>query len=415
MTAAFQPADEPGVLCKLQYGILTAPKTLTIDAVSQRFNRASHDFGDYEVPVAYCVDVAISPVALEMCKVFRKLEDQMVDEQRRNPQIHAEFRQRIEVFAMGLEDTRVSKRNIRLGELSRTGRRWKEMMGREATADRDPRLIAFRRWLKEYEHRPGQPFTESTVTSYYRIVRRLFFDEDDIEAIEGRAVRICRVLHAMPNRNSSRDDEYNAIRRFVKFRGIGDEANDDPNEEDQRVFEDWLAENQHQREVQQNTHPRQQQMDAPFPQRLRECGMVETQIEADGNCQFRALADQLFDGDQERYAECRAAAINQLRSEPDRYREFTTEDWETYVSKMENDGEWGDNITLQAAAHHYKVTVHVYSANPDERDFPRVLASRGDHVNVYQIVRLSHHPEVHYNSVHPCSEATQQQERQRRA
>ena len=33
MTAAFTPADEPGVLCKLQYGILTAPKTLTIDAL----------------------------------------------------------------------------------------------------------------------------------------------------------------------------------------------------------------------------------------------------------------------------------------------------------------------------------------------------------------------------------------------
>ena len=49
-------------------------------------------------------------------------------------------------------------------------------------------------------------------------------------------------------------------------------------------------------------------------ERLRERGMVETRIEADGNCQFRALADQLFDGDQERYAECRAAAINQLRS-----------------------------------------------------------------------------------------------------
>ena len=165
---------------------------------------------------------------------------------------------------------------------------------------------------------------------------------------------------------------------------------------------------------QRNVRPRVSP-EQPFRERLRERGMVETQIEADGNCQFRALADQLFDGDQERYAECRAAAINQLRSEPDRYREFITEDWETYVSRMENDGEWGDNITLQAAAHHYKVTVHLYSANPDERDFPRVLASRGDRVNVYQIVRLSHHPEVHYNSVHPCSEATQQQERQRRA
>ena len=142
--------------------------------------------------------------------------------------------------------------------------------------------------------------------------------------------------------------------------------------------------------------------------RLRERGMVETQIEADGNCQFRGLADQLFDGDQERYAECRAAAINQLRSEPDRYRAFITEDWETYVSKMENDREWGDNITLQAAADHYKVTAHVYSHDP-KVPFPLVLPSNLD---ADRIIRLSHKPEVHYNSVHPCSEATQQQERE---
>jgi len=71
----------------------------------------------------------------------------MVDEQRRNPRIHAEFRQRIEVFANGLEDARVSKRNIRLAELSRTGRLRNEMMEREAIADRDPQLIDFKRWL----------------------------------------------------------------------------------------------------------------------------------------------------------------------------------------------------------------------------------------------------------------------------
>ena len=252
MAAAFQPADEPGVLCKLQYGILTAPKTLKIDAVSQRFNRASHDFGDYEVPEDYCVDVAISPVALDMCKEFRKLEDEMVDEQRRNPRIHAEFRQRIEVFANGLEDARVSKRNIRLAELSRTGRLRNEMMEREAIADRDPQLIDFKRWLGVYEHRPGERFSENTVTTYYRIVRRLFFDEDDIEVIEGRAVCVWRGLHAIANRHSSLEDQYNAIRRFVEFRGVGDEANDDHNEEDQRIFEDRLVENQHQREAQQN-------------------------------------------------------------------------------------------------------------------------------------------------------------------
>lgn len=176
----------------------------------------------------------------------------MVDEQRRNPRIHAEFRQRIEVFANGLEDARVSKRNIRLAELSRTGRLRNEMMEREAIADRDPQLIDFKRWLGVYEHRPGERFSENTVTTYYRIVRHLFFDEDGIEAIARRAVCVLRGLHAIANRHSSLEDQYNAIRRFVEFRGVGDEANDDHNEEDQRIFEDRLVENQHQREAQQN-------------------------------------------------------------------------------------------------------------------------------------------------------------------
>ena len=122
--------------------------------------------------------------------------------------------------------------------------------------------------------------------------------------------------------------------------------------------------------------------------------MVEKQIEADGNCQFRAFADQLFDGDQDRYAECRAAAINQLRSEPDRYREFITEDWETYVQRMEQDGKWGDHITLQAAADYYKITAHVYS-HDSRMPFPKVLPSK--HLDADRIIRLSHIPEVHYN------------------
>ena len=216
MTAAFQPADEPGVLCKLQYGILTAPTTLTIDAVSQRFNRASHDFGDYEVPEDYCVDVAMSLVALDMCKDFRKLEDAMVDEQRRSrPCIHAEFRQQFQAFAKDLED-RVSKRNIRLAELSRTGRLRKEMMGREAIADRDDRLIKFRRWLESYEHAPGQPYVNDTVDTYYRIVRRLFFDEENIEVIVERATDKVRELEALPRRGPEVQNEYQALKGFVE-------------------------------------------------------------------------------------------------------------------------------------------------------------------------------------------------------
>jgi hypothetical protein len=142
---------------------------------------------------------------------------------------------------------------------------------------------------------------------------------------------------------------------------------------------------------------------ARFLERLSEHDMVETQIEADGNCQFRALAGQLFDGDQERYAECRAAVIDQLKSNPARYRQFTTENWETYVSRMGNDTVWGDNITLQAAANAYKVTVHVYSYNQEISEFPIRIPSMHAVADdeAFRTISLSHIPETHYNSVRP--------------
>ena len=231
MTAAFRPADEPGVLCKLQYGILAAPKTLTIDAVSQRINRPSHDFGEHVVPENYCVDVAMSSLALEMCQKFRKLEDDMVEEQRRSPLIHAEFRQNIKVFAEGLEKTRVSKRNILLGELSRTGRLRAEQKEREEIADRDPALRRFKTWLKEY--RWGQrklPFSENTVDTYYRIVREFFFDQDDVSVVKQRAEDELERIRAIANRTSAEGDKYSATRRFVEFIGGGPRMDEEEDE-----------------------------------------------------------------------------------------------------------------------------------------------------------------------------------------
>ena len=124
-----------------------------------------------------------------MLTAYREMEDDMVTRQRAQPRIHAEFRQQIQVFAKNLEDVRVSKRNIRLAELSRTGQRAKERREREAIADRDPRFIEFKRWLRDdYKLRNGQPYDESTQKTYCRIVRRLFFDEEeDIEDIVERA------------------------------------------------------------------------------------------------------------------------------------------------------------------------------------------------------------------------------------
>jgi len=130
-----------------------------------------------------------------------------------------------------LEKTRVSKRNILLGELSRTGRLRAEQKEREEIADRDPALRRFKTWLKEY--RWGQrklPFSENTVDTYYRIVREFFFDQDDVDVVKQRAEEELERIRAIANRTSAEGDKYSATRRFVEFIGGGPRMDEEEDE-----------------------------------------------------------------------------------------------------------------------------------------------------------------------------------------
>ena len=219
MTAAFSPASEPGVLCKVQYGILTTPKTVTIDTVSQRVNRPSHDFADHVVPANYCVDVAMSPLMLQMCQQYRKLEDEYVDRQRADPKPHCEFRQKIEVFASKLDKAKVSKRGIYMSELSRTGQEQRRREELALDLDQLPCLVEFKAWLEKQPVRPGHAGTlaVNTVENYYGHVRRRFFNGEEVEDVKERARATIDRLQAQPNLSSGESDELSAMRHFMKF------------------------------------------------------------------------------------------------------------------------------------------------------------------------------------------------------
>lgn len=72
-------------------------------------------------------------------------------------------------------------------------------------------------------------------------------------------------------------------------------------------------------------------------------------VEGDGNCQFRALSQQLH-GDQNYHGDLRARVVEQLKTMPERYENFVLEPYTDYVTRMSQGGEWGDNVTLQAAS-----------------------------------------------------------------
>merc|ERR1712125_72381 len=89
---------------------------------------------------------------------------------------------------------------------------------------------------------------------------------------------------------------------------------------------------------------------ARLDQRLQKFGLRVKPIVADGACQFRAVADQLF-GDQERHVEVRKRTVAKLQENPKRFSEFVhDETWPSYLKRMACVNEWGDNLTLQAMA-----------------------------------------------------------------
>eukprot|EP00927_Polykrikos_kofoidii_P006536 TRINITY_DN12642_c0_g1_i1.p1 TRINITY_DN12642_c0_g1~~TRINITY_DN12642_c0_g1_i1.p1 ORF type:complete len:179 (+),score=18.30 TRINITY_DN12642_c0_g1_i1:267-803(+) len=127
---------------------------------------------------------------------------------------------------------------------------------------------------------------------------------------------------------------------------------------------------------------------------LRRNNVRERPVEMDGNCQFRALADQLY-ASQDYHEQIRSQVIAQLRTHPDRYASFVPGNFEAYITEMERDGTWGDHVTLQAAADALCVRINVltdYLTDGFIDVVPRDQKSK-------KILRVTFWSEVHYNSV----------------
>ncbi|XP_075484418.1 OVARIAN TUMOR DOMAIN-containing deubiquitinating enzyme 12-like isoform X2 [Primulina tabacum] len=139
--------------------------------------------------------------------------------------------------------------------------------------------------------------------------------------------------------------------------------------------------------------------------RLQLYDLVELKILGDGNCQFRSLSDQIY-RTPEHHKFVREQVINQLKSQPELYKNYVPMTYGEYLKKMSGSGEWGDNITLQAAADWYGIKIFVVTSFKDTcyiEILPRTQKSN-------RIVFLSFWAEVHYNSIYPMGELPGEEE-----
>ncbi|POO01704.1 OTU domain containing protein [Trema orientale] len=130
--------------------------------------------------------------------------------------------------------------------------------------------------------------------------------------------------------------------------------------------------------------------------RLQLYGFIEHKVQGDGNCQFRALSDQLYDTP-ENHNNVRSQVVNQLITHPEIYEGCVPMTYDDYLEKMSKSGEWGDHVTLQAAADVYGVKIIVMTSFEDNyciEILPKFQTPK-------RVIYLSFWAEVHYNSIYP--------------
>ncbi|XP_047322219.1 OVARIAN TUMOR DOMAIN-containing deubiquitinating enzyme 11-like [Impatiens glandulifera] len=131
--------------------------------------------------------------------------------------------------------------------------------------------------------------------------------------------------------------------------------------------------------------------------RLATYGLSEHRMEGDGNCQFRALSDQLFHNPED-HKHVRKQVIKQLKRFRKLYEGYVPMKYKCYLKKMKRSGEWGDHVTLQAAADRFGVKICLVTSFRDTC-YIEILPKNIHHPSSRELW-LSFWSEVHYNSLY---------------
>ncbi|XP_058179848.1 OVARIAN TUMOR DOMAIN-containing deubiquitinating enzyme 12 [Rhododendron vialii] len=135
-------------------------------------------------------------------------------------------------------------------------------------------------------------------------------------------------------------------------------------------------------------------------QRLNVYGLYEVKVSGDGNCQFRALSDQMYKSP-EYHKHVRKDVVKQLMDYRSLYEGHVPMKYKRYYKKMSKHGEWGDHVTLQAAADKFAAKICLLTSFRDTcfiEIVPQYQAPKRE-------LWLSFWSEVHYNSLYELQDA----------
>jgi hypothetical protein len=149
------------------------------------------------------------------------------------------------------------------------------------------------------------------------------------------------------------------------------------------------------------TSSRKVSQEISFCDRMEAMGLHIVEIEADGNCMFRAVAHQFY-LDPDRHLELRALCIQHMSKHRERFSVFCTTNFEHHLRRMAVDGTWAAELEIRALEEIFDRIFSIYSSDAKE-DKPLPMNTNFDERQLLgmdvETVKLSYHGGSHYNSI----------------
>jgi hypothetical protein len=142
--------------------------------------------------------------------------------------------------------------------------------------------------------------------------------------------------------------------------------------------------------------------EAEFVAALNSKGLQVVEVDADGNCLFRAVAHQLW-LDEDRHLELRQRCVEHMEKHAARFVEFcfAPGGFAQHLAKIATPGEWGDDLEIKALEEITDRLISIYSSQ--SRNYCEPLNTNFDEAQSMKDVTpilLSYHGQNHYNSVY---------------
>jgi OTU domain-containing protein 3 len=129
-----------------------------------------------------------------------------------------------------------------------------------------------------------------------------------------------------------------------------------------------------------------------FLDQLKLIGLTIKDVAGDGNCLFRAIADQM-EGNPNKHPTYRKRICEFIDANRDDYEPFLEDDelWEEYMPRMKANGTWGGQMEIQAFSLAYSVNITIHQLGQPRWDIVNFHGMKSIH--------LSYHQGEHYSSV----------------